>query len=229
MHVLRVSPPLSTRSRFQRLALRAALLAVYCSVISTSTAGAKGGVVTPPPTPVLSSVSFIPATVAGGSPSTGTVKFGSATDGAVVTLFNSNPTIVTVPAETVVSGGQSSGAFPVTTKAVTSPTVVTIMATAFGVSRTGTLTVTPATAPPVSDIVTITRALWSVGLLRIEATSTNPNAILSVNLTASNSFMFNLTNIGGGSFQTQRPWLDNPQSITVRSNFGGFATRSTVK
>ena len=217
------------RGSFPRSARSAALLLVCCSVMSTSTAGAKGGVVTPPPLPVLSTVSFSPAIVAGGSPSTGTVKFGSATDGAVVTLFNSNPTVVTVPAETVVFGGQSSGAFPVTTKAVTSPTVVTIMATAFGVSRTGTLTITPATAPPVSDTVTITRALWSASILRIEATSTNPNAILNVHLTVNDSFMFTLTNLGGGRFQDQRPWLDNPLSITVRSNFGGSATKSTVK
>src|SRR5262249_50489468 len=140
-----------------------------------------------------------------------------------------NPTVVTIPAETVVSKGRTTGAFPIATSAVTAPTVVTIMATAFGVSRTATLTVTPATAPPVSDTVTIIRAQWSVGILRIQATSTNPNAILSVYLTASNSFMFNLTNIGGGRFQDQRPWLDNPLSITVRSNFGGSATQSTVK
>jgi len=41
--------------------------------------------------------------------------------------------------------------------------------------------------------------------------------------------MFTLTNLGGGRFQMQRPWLDNPLSITVRSNFGGAATHSTVK
>ena len=116
-----------------------------------------------------------------------------------------------------------------TTTSVTTTTVVTIMATAFGVSRMATITVTPATAPPVSDTVAIQQALWQAGILKISATSTNPNAILFVYLTASNSFMFNLTNLGGGRFQMQRPWLDNPLSITVRSNFGGAATRSTVK
>jgi len=156
------------------------------------------------------------------------VKFGSVTDGAVVTLFNSNPAVVTVPTETVVSGGQSSGAFPVTTRSVTTTTVVTIMATAFGVNRMATITVTPATAPPVNDTVAIQQALWQAGILKISATSNNPNAILSVYLTASNSFMFNLTNLGGGRFQMQRPWLDNPLSITVRSNFGGASTHSTV-
>src|SRR5205807_5917440 len=58
-------------------------------------------------------------------------------------------------------------------------TVVTIMATAFGVNRMATITVTPATAPPVNDTVTIQQALWQAGILKISATSNNPNAILS--------------------------------------------------
>ncbi len=220
----------SVRSYLSSGLFGALLVAQALSLLVPTIAGGKGGV--PPPSPglpVLSSVSFTPAIVPGGSPATGTVKFGSVTDGAVVTLFNSNPAVVTVPAETVVSGGQSSGAFPVTTTSVTTTTVVTIMATAFGVNRMATITVTPATAPPVNDTVAIQQALWQAGILKISATSNNPNAILSVYLTASNSFMFNLTNLGGGRFQMQRPWLDNPLSITVRSNFGGAATHSTVK
>lgn len=39
--------------------------------------------------------------------------------------------------------------------------------------------------------------------------------------------MFTLTNLGGGRYEAQRQWLDNPRSITVKSNFGGSAT-STV-
>ncbi|PYN90019.1 MAG: hypothetical protein DMD89_34205 [Candidatus Rokuibacteriota bacterium] len=220
----------SVRGYLSSALLGALLVAQSLALLVPTIAGGKGGV--PPPSPglpVLSSVSFTPAIVPGGSPATGTVKFGSVTDGAVVTLFNSNPAVVTVPAETVVNGGQSSGAFPVTTRSVTTTTVVTIMATAFGVNRMATITVTPATAPPVNDTVTIQQALWQAGILKISATSNNPNAILSVYLTASNSFMFTLTNLGGGRFQMQRPWLDNPLSITVRSNFGGAATHSTVK
>ena len=41
--------------------------------------------------------------------------------------------------------------------------------------------------------------------------------------------MFTLTNLGGGRYQAQRPWVFNPLSITVHSNFGGSATSSTVK
>ena len=71
--------------------LGALLVAQSLALLVPTIAGGKGGV--PPPNPglpVLSSVSFTPAIVPGGSPATGTVKFGSVTDGAVVTLFNSN-------------------------------------------------------------------------------------------------------------------------------------------
>src|SRR6266567_5397945 len=128
----------SVRGYLSSALLGALLVAQSLALLVPTIASGKGGV--PPPSaglPVLSSVSFTPAIVPGGSPATGTVKFGSVTDGAVVTLFNSNPAVVTVPAETVVNGGQSSGAFPVTTRSVTTTTVVTIMATAFGVKSHG--------------------------------------------------------------------------------------------
>jgi hypothetical protein len=169
----------------------------------------------------LSSVSVTPATVAGGGGATGTVRFSSAPDGAVVQLSSSNPA-VRVPAETVVPGGSASGAFAVTTSAVTSTTTATITARWFGITKTTTITVTPG-APPAADTVRITKATWKKGLLTIEATSTNSNAILSV-FGPTDSFMFTLTNKGGGKFADQRGFIFSPERITVRSNFGGSAS-----
>lgn len=179
-----------------------------------------------PSGPTLSSVSFAPATVTGGSAATGTVRFSATTDGRVVQLSSANPAVVQVPAEVVVNGGQSSGAFPVTTTGpVGAPTAVVVTARWFGVTRTATMTVTPgAPAPP--DTVKIKTASWKKGLLKIEATSTSSNAILSVH-SRSGAFMFTLANNGGGRYSDQRGWVDNPQQITVRSNFGGSATAST--
>lgn len=180
--------------------------------------------VNPVPTgPTLQSLTFSPTSVVGGAPATGTVRFATVTDGAVVTLVSSNPTVVSVPAETWVNGGASTGAFPVTTTAVTTSTSVTVSATSIGVTRTASITVTPGTPPP-ADTVRITRAEWNRGMLRINATSTNHNAILSVYLTVSDSFMFTLNNLGGGRYEMRRSWLDNPRRITVKSNFGGSAT-----
>lgn len=176
-----------------------------------------------PPGPSLASVAFTPASIVAGQNSTGTVTFSAAmTQGAVVQLFSSDPAVAQVPSETVVPANKASGAFNLSTSTVSSPTTVTITARWFGVTRTTTVTVAAGT-PPAADVVRITKARWKARLLTIEATSTNPNAILSV-FTASGGFMFTLTNNGGGRYSDQRGWITNPEQITVRSNFGGAAS-----
>jgi len=175
-----------------------------------------------PAGPSLSAVSLSPSSLTGGSSATGTVTFTAATDGASVQLSSSNPAVAQVPQEVVVNGGQSRGTFPVSTSAVSATTSVTITARWFDITRTATLTVSPG-APAQADRVAIKTARWKQGLLTIEATSTNFNAILSV-FSRSGNFMFNLTNQGGGRYSDQRGFVDNPQFITVRSNFGGSAS-----
>jgi hypothetical protein len=175
-----------------------------------------------PAGPSLASVSATPSTLTGGSAATGTVRFTGATDGAEVRLASSNPAVLQVPASTVVNGRASSGAFAISTSAVAATTTVTITARWFGITRTTTVTVTPG-APAAADRVAIKKATWKKGLLTIEATSTNPNAILSV-FSRSGNFMFTLTNNGGGKFSDQRGFITNPEFVTVRSNFGGSAS-----
>jgi hypothetical protein len=174
-----------------------------------------------PAGPSLTAVSVTPSNLTGGSPATGTITFSGPTDAYVVQLSSSNPAVVQVPSEEVVNQGQSKGFFPVTTSAVGATTTVTITARWFSVTRTTTMTVTPGTpAPP--DRVAIQTATWKKGLLTVQATSSNPNAILSVH-SRSGAFMFRLTNKGGGRYSDQRGWVDNPQQITMRSNLGGSA------
>jgi hypothetical protein len=62
--------------------------------------------------------------------------------------------------------------------------------------------------------------------LTIEATSTNPTAILSVYI--GGGFAFELTNRGGGRYTDQRGFVTNPLQVTVRSSFGGSATAPTT-
>ena len=175
-----------------------------------------------PAGPSLASVSTVPSSLTGGSAATGTVTFTGATDGAEVQLASSNPAVLQVPSTVVVNGRASSGAFAVSTSPVTTTTTVTITARWFGVTRTTTVTVRPG-APAAADRVAIKKATWKKGLLTIEATSTNPNAILSV-FGRSGNFMFTLTNNGGGKFSDQRGFIFSPEVITVRSNFGGSAS-----
>jgi hypothetical protein len=176
-----------------------------------------------PAGPSLTSVSFVPTSIVGGQNATGTVRFsGSMPQGAVVQLSSSDPAIARVPQETVVSANTATSTFNLATSAVSTARAVTITARWFSVTRTTTVTVKPGTPVP-ADIVKITKATWKKGLLTIEATSTNPNAILSV-LSSAGNFMFDLTNKGGGRYADQRGFITNPQQIIVRSNFGGSAS-----
>jgi hypothetical protein len=176
-----------------------------------------------PAGPSLSTVSFVPTSIVGGQNATGTVRFsGSVPQGAVVQLSTSNPAIARVPQETVVSANTATSTFNLTTSTVTTATPVTVTAKWFGVTRTTTVTVKPGAAPA-ADVVRITKASWKKGLLTIEATGSNPNAILSV-YSAQGSFLFDLTNKGGGRYADQRGFITNPVQISVRSNFGGSAS-----
>jgi hypothetical protein len=90
-------------------------------------------------------------------------------------------------------------------------------------------TATP-TPTPAIDTVSITRAEYrtSNAQLRVEATSTNASATLQVFVTSTNQLIGTLSNNGGGRFRARFSWPVNPQSITVRSNFGGQATRTVT-
>ena len=174
----------------------------------------------PPAGGRLSAVSLNPTSVTGGSNSTGTVSFSaSMPQGAGVFLTSSNPAVATVPSETVVNANRSSGTFNVATKSVTTQQTATITATWIGITKSAVITVKPGAAPT-ADVVRVQKAEWKSGLLRIEATSTNPNAILGVYSQAGN-FMFNLTNNGGGRYSDQRGFIDRVTFVSVRSNFGG--------
>ena len=63
--------------------------------------------------------------------------------GVVVAVSSSDPAVGSVPATVTIPAGESFGAFPVTTSAVTQSTTVTISATFDGVTKTTPLTVNP--------------------------------------------------------------------------------------
>ena len=120
---------------------------------STSRRFTAGAASTPPSPASLSAVSVSPSSVVGGSTAQGTITLtsGAPTGGALVSLSSANPAVAAVPSSVTVSAGASSVTFNVTTSAVTVNTSVGITATYNGVSRTTTLTVTPAsTTPPPS-------------------------------------------------------------------------------
>jgi len=96
-----------------------------------------------PLSPMPSSVSVTPAQVIGGSAATGTVTLSApAPDGGVtVRLSSSNADVASLPSSLTVSAGQTSAAFAITTRPVTSTTLITISAASGSGVASASLTV----------------------------------------------------------------------------------------
>jgi len=115
---------------------------VTLTASSGSTSVIQGLTVLPPP---VVRVSFIPATVIGGSTSTGTVTVNlTAPGGGVfVSLSSSDPTVV-VPAGVTVPAGSTSASFTATTTAVAAQTTATVSASSgASLNISASLTVVP--------------------------------------------------------------------------------------
>jgi len=184
-----------------------------------------GGV--PPPIGVAS-LSLNPTTVTGGNSSTGTVTLTAVAPAATTVAVTSNNAAAIVPVSVIVPAGSQSRSFSVNTTQVPATTSAIITASLNNTSRSATLTINPAAGG--TDTVTITRAEYDSGQrrLRVEATSTRSTATLQVFVTSSGQLIGTLSNNGGGRYRGEFAWPVNPQSITVRSNFGGQATRTVT-
>lgn len=198
----------------------------------TARFGASSGsaVLTVNPAPaggaVISSLTLNPASIAGGSTSQGTVALTSAASSPMtISLASSSAPIVTVPASVTIPAGATTANFTVNTTSVSSQFNATITASLNGASRLATLTVTPA-----GDTVAIQRAEYDSGnrTLRVEATSTRTNATMEVLVTSTGQIIGTLSNNGGGKYSRTLNWSVNPQNITVRSSFGGQASRAVT-
>jgi hypothetical protein len=182
-----------------------------------------GGV---PPSLGVASLSLNPTTVTGGNSSTGTVTLTAVAQASTTVTISSNNAAAIVPNSVVVLAGSQSRSFSISTTQVPATTSAIITASLNNTSRSATLTI----SPPGTDTVSITRAEYESGnrRLRVEATSTRSTATLRVFVTSSNQLIGTLSNDGGGRFRGEFSWPVNPQNITVRSNFGGQATRAVT-
>lgn len=93
----------------------------------------------------LYSVTATPATVKGGNPSTGkvTLDWYAFTGGAVVSLVSGDASVVLVPPTVTVPSTSNSVTFPITTSPVIVNRVVSITGTYLGITKVGTITLTP--------------------------------------------------------------------------------------
>jgi hypothetical protein len=96
---------------------------------------------------------------------------------------------------------------------------------------TRTASATPSRTPTTAaDTVSIQVAEYDAGnqRLRVEATGNNASAVLRVYVTATNTLIGTLSNDGSGRYRGEFSWPANPQNITVRSSFGGAASRTVT-
>src|SRR5467141_383505 len=103
----------------------------------------------------LSSLSLNPTSVTGGNSSTGTVTLsGAAPAGGAQVGLSSNNGAASVPSSVAVPAGATSATFTVSTSPVAASTTVAISAAYGGVTKTASLTVTPASpaAPSLSSL-----------------------------------------------------------------------------
>ena len=97
----------------------------------------------------LTNLAVSPATVSGGSSAQGAVVLAAAaTTATSVALSSTNAGVAAVPTTITVPAGSQSAVFAISTSTVTVSTTVTIRATLNGVTKTASLTVTPASPPP---------------------------------------------------------------------------------
>jgi hypothetical protein len=197
-------------------------------VLTNTTGGVPPPTPTPPPPLGVASSSLNPTTVTGGNSSTGTVTLTAIAPAATTVTITSNNPAATVPASVIVQAGSQSRSFSISTTQVQATTSAVVTASLNGTSRSATLTINPAAGG--ADTVSITRAEYDSGnrRLRVEATSTRSTATLRVFVTSTNQLIGTLSNDGGGRYRGEFSWPVNPQNITVRSNFGGQATRAVT-
>jgi len=197
-------------------------------VLTNTTGGVPPPTPTPPPSLGVASLSLNPTTVTGGNSSTGTVRLTAIAPAATTVTITSNNVAATVPASVTVPAGSQSRSFSISTTQVQGTTSAVITASLNAASRSATLTINPAAGG--ADTVSITLAEYAIGnrRLRVEATSTRTNATLQAFVTSTNQLIGTLSNNGGGRYRGEFSWSVNPQNITVRSNFGGQATRTVT-
>lgn len=153
----------------------------------------SGCTVTSPSIPTPSSLALSPDSVTGGESSTGTVTLASSapSGGQSVGLASSNGAVASVPASVTVPAGSTSTTFTVTTTSVTQTSSVTISATAGGVSRSTSLTVTPgaSSSPTLTGLSlnpdTVVEGSNSTGTVTLSAAA--PTGGVVVSLTSGNT------------------------------------------
>jgi hypothetical protein len=196
----------------------------------------------PPPPTALTNLDVNPTTVVGGNASSGTVIVSvAAPDTTVIALSSSNPAVAAVPASVTVPTNGFTGTFTITTTAVAASTAVTITASYNGTSRSGSLTVTPAGAPPPSGALqnlalspsSVTGGTGAQGALVLSGPAPAAGAVIS--LASSNPAVAAVpasATVAGGAtsavFAIATSAVSAATSVTISATYDGVTRTATL-
>jgi Domain of unknown function (DUF4082)/Bacterial Ig domain/Carboxypeptidase regulatory-like domain len=130
----------------------------------------------------LSAITISPASVLGGTPSTGTVTLNgpAPVGGAVVSLSSNNTSAAQVPASVAVAANATTATFTVTTSPVATNASVTVTGV-YGAARTATLTVTAAVLSSMSlNPATVTGGNTSTGTVTLNGPAPANGAVVTL-------------------------------------------------
>ena len=189
-----------------------------------------------PPVITLASLAVQPSSLVGTNPATGTVTLTGPAPAPIEVELTSNDSSVSVPPAVVVSPGQVSAAFTMTTSLVTSARAVTVTASHATTEKTATIAVLPPVGNYVSSISVapsviaagttalgkVTLALPSANKTDVALTSSDSSvAIVPVAVTIKNKDMV-------AEFIVAASNVATPSAVTISANYGGAIQQTKV-
>jgi hypothetical protein len=186
--------------------------------------------------PALSTVTVSPASVVGGSSSSGTATLTAAapSGGALVTLTSSQTGVATVPASVTIPAGSTSATFAVATSVVTTSTTVTLSGTYAGATRSASLVVT--SKPQLNGLslspASVVGGNSSQATVTLSAAAPAGGAVVSLSSSSGVATVPASVTIPSGStsatFSMATQSVSTPTQVTVSGTYDGITRTATL-
>jgi hypothetical protein len=189
---------------------------------------------TPPSSPTLSSFTVDPNSVAGGTPSTGTVTLPDPAppEGSVVTLASEAPSVASVPSSITIPAGATSGSFTISTFA-SSTTRVGLSATHVDTTLFSSITVGPVALSTLSVSPTsVVAGSSSTGTVTLNAAAPSGGAAVSLSASSSSTTVPASVTVPPGATSANFSISTSPVAASTTSvivgGYGGVTRTATL-
>jgi len=172
--------------------------------------------------------------VAGGASVIGTVSLnGQAGQGGVNVVLQSSSVVVSVPSSVVVAQGSVSANFTLTTTSVQSQILATISATAGGVSKYATLTVSPLALNSITlNPTSIAGSLSATGTVVLTGPAPSTGAVVKLSSSSSVVSVPASVKVAAGSssasFTAKTIAVSSAKTIAIKATFGSIPQTGTL-